>query len=226
MKDILSTAKEDRGNISSGKNRRKENTLTICVSLRRGDTWVVGSTPGGDGSLQSSAISGSTPPRWGWRFALPRKGWHEDPSMELRPGRISHCWSITIRTRGKAKKKVGRCDGEYFRVPDTWSRGRLVSQLGLYQYRLLLQVFRQYGSQGMTLMVPPGSVLWSVQSRNSRGTNTEGLHITSPSSSLCPGDPRSRWSKRYRQKDWGCWDGSKWVEGDIEVSCSTHSWRE
>ena len=66
------------------------------------------------------------------------------------------------------------------------------------------------------LMVPPGSTNWSI--RPSVESTKEWIY--SPAAPLCAASERAAHSEKDGEKGWHFYNGTKWVAGDITVTCS------
>ena len=83
-----------------------------------------------------------------------------------------------------------------------------------------LQVLQHADGSEKFLRVPTGDSVWSIGPT----IDENSCWIQSGSAKdCCPASAVNKKSDRFKQKSWEYYDGKAFVEGDIRVTCITHS---
>ena len=174
--------------------------------------WYVGPTLGYCGGGLKNTSQTASVPTSGWQYAadgewLHDPPWHHDTITVTPLSDLSSatCSSITISAKGEAARKQASNLGTFTTTGD-YSCGR--------------QVFRS--DRGRYLMVPADYSSWGV---SSSVTATTASIVSPCSPGMCPAHPRARHSHRFSYKSWQYWDGNRWRESDIIVTCATHNYQ-
>ena len=138
-----------------------------------------------------------------WEYFTGASSWLADPSLSCVSGPLPLCGEIVISATGPASLQSS-CLGVF-----TPTGGMMMGR----------QVFRrEEGGVVRYLRIPPGSVIWGVGS----SPDSDDAGISSASGSLCPAHSRAATSTRLNYSSW-IYSDKGWKEGDIQVTCKTHS---
>jgi len=176
---------------------------------RAGEFWRVSTEVGKKGGAMKSKVVREedqlTPPLHGWEYWGGGK-WESDPTLVCSREVSDPCREVRVELHGGAKKKHPELAGSYL-VKGRINRGKWVLEHADGSYRKFLRV-------------PTISSLWSL------GDTIDECDawIESAAAGIgCPASAANKKSDRFQQKSWEYDDGEDFVEGDIRVTCITHS---
>ena len=174
---------------------------------RVGGVWLVSDTVGevGGGLRNRDPVTSILPDTKNWENYDGAGSWLADPSLHCVVGPLPLCGEIVISATGPPASIRSSYLGVF-----TPTGGMMSGR----------QVFRREGGGVVRyLSIPPGNVSWMVCD----SLDSPAAGIASASGSLCPAHSRAATSTRFNQGSWLYWDNGQWVEGDIQVTCKTHS---
>ena len=172
--------------------------------FRAADHWWVGPALGAPETRCWLRSPGTTcePPTSGWSFycRCDSSGWRDDPSLEVRPGRLVPCREVSVAASGEAASRLSGCLG-VFLPTERWSQGRPIYQRG-------------EGTDQHLLLVGEAKTVWSIRT----DVNSPFSLLLSGRATLNPGQLEAAGSERFGVARWR-WRGSDgWQQGDVSIT--------
>jgi len=178
---------------------------------RVGEFWWVSTEAGKEiGFMKSKVVRTEdqlTPPLHGWQYSACGGKLESDPTLVCSRDVSDPCREVRVELHGGAKEKVSQCAGSYLPVKGKINRGRWVLQHADGSEKFL-RVETDTSSWSLGPTIHESWICWIASASGG---------------DCCPASAANKMSDGLQQKSWIYYDGKAWVEGDIRVTCITHT---
>ena len=107
-------------------------------------SWTLGSGKMGDCGLRCKAGKDSLPPQRGWQYENYGKWSEDDPSLQLFPGPLSPCSSVSVTSSGRAARELPGSLGVFTVLEGKYAEGRQVPAVVYTTMQQVLAIHRYF----------------------------------------------------------------------------------